>query len=160
MKRPLWSVVAGLVAGAAAGYGLAVLVSIEAPAAGSAFLREFSFEEALQGAAEAEWEILHDRTETLRLGRSRRISRRFVARATLARGEVAEFARRFDEAVETALPRQSGEARVDLARATPDSSTLVQLPRYHYRVETGEGIVDAGIIAENGAVTVTVSMLE
>jgi hypothetical protein len=151
---------AGLVLGLAAGYGLAVYASGESPAAGSPFLREFSFAEAARNAAAAEWEVVHDRTAPVLLGRSRRIARRFVARATLSQRDVQPFAQRFDQSVEEALPHQSGEENLDRATVSADSSRLLQLPRYHYRTDAGDGVVDAGIVAEGGEVTVIVSMIE
>jgi hypothetical protein len=163
--------VAGAVLGGAAGLGLSLWALTTGSTGGSGFLHDFSFQEAAPQAGHSDWELVEDKTYSPfpPLGKPAGVARRIVAQASMAGEKVEPFARQFDGAMAKALARsgaqQTGEVRCDRSRTRPvegggPARSVLQLPRYYYRIGPLHGVVDPWLIAQGGEVTLIVCIAE
>ena len=167
----VWTLLLGMLLGAALGYGLVLWALAPPPARGSVVLQNFALEQVGDPAGHPAWDIVEDRVYSPfpPLGRPERIARRIVAQSTMADEQAEAFARQFGRAVAEALARlgarQTGEVGCDRTTSRPagggrPARSELHLPRYYYRVGDTHGVADAWVIAEGGEVTLIICLSE
>jgi hypothetical protein len=89
MRRPwIWTLILGVILGAGLGFVLSHWLLLESPAKGSAFLTNFSLQEAAGKAGDAIWNTTND--GRVYLGHSS-FTRQITARATMPPQEQGPF---------------------------------------------------------------------
>jgi hypothetical protein len=169
MKRK-WMLLGGVLLGLGAGFMLSNWFNQPAPIHGTAFLREFSFPTLVARAGQTNWHVREDRVyEPLpSLARSPAIGRRIVAQTQMTDRDFAAFATRFEQTARDMLHEHEAmnKACFDLVYDTTrvlDNRPVrsrISMPRRYYAIGDVHGVADIGYVAENGQVTVLISLVE
>lgn len=159
----------GLLLGGISGFLLA-WSKPTAPAKSTAFLREFSFRELAAQAGQTNWTVREDRLYEPfpSMARSQRVGRRVIAQAEISKEDFGGFTTKFDNAVRALLGEYGAMAKghfdtlYDVTRRIDDKTvrSRIDLPRRYYAIGDVHGVADFGYVAEDGRVTVIISLME